>query len=565
MSPSPPPRRDVDTLSPATVRLLLRPRSQQLRNALFRGERRTLYLGLILGGGLFWLGLLGLMLWGADYAWSFAGVGPLLMRKLLDMLLSSLFVLLTFSNVIAALSVFYLSDDLELTLSLPVSRPTFHHARAADTLVQSSWMMLLFGVPVFLAYGIVAGAGPSFFLLTLVAVGALLVMASNVGVALATVLVNVYPARRTRELMVLLGAIMLVSLFVLLRTLRPERLVDAQNFESLAAYLAELQLPSPVLFPPRWASEVMGAALTGSPTPWVELGLLLTGALASLALARWTTAWGYDGGWARAQEARAARFYRSPIFDRVVRVLPPTWRPIAAKELRVLVRDPAQWSQIFLLAGLCAIYLVSVWFLPTGSFRGQVGQVLRDGLAFLNLGMGGFVMSAIAGRFQFTALSREGKSWWVLRGAPVVPETVLRAKAAFGLVPMVVVGEVLVVGTGIVLQARWEVVVAESILTVLLAFGISGIATAMGAIWPDFSAENAARGASSPAAVFFMVVAQGLVALVLALFVVATYLLVKGWTVPALSCASVAVLSCGFAGYWPPGRAASILWSRGLS
>ncbi|MBM4390611.1 MAG: hypothetical protein FJ090_05775, partial [Deltaproteobacteria bacterium] len=293
MSSNPPFRRDADTLSLATVQLLLRPRSQQLRNALFRGERRTLYLGLVLGGGLFWLGLLGLMLWGADYAWSFAGVGPLLMRKLLDMLLSSLFVLLTFSNVIAALSVFYLSDDLELVLALPVSRPTFHHARAVDTLVQSSWMMLLFGVPVFLAYGIVAGAGPSFFLLTMVAVGALLVMASNLGVALATLLVNVYPARRTRELMVLLGAIMLASLFVLLRTLRPERLVDAQNFDSLAAYLAELQLPSPTLFPPRWASEVMGAALTGSPTPWVELGLLVTGALASLALARWTTAWGF--------------------------------------------------------------------------------------------------------------------------------------------------------------------------------------------------------------------------------------------------------------------------------
>ena len=330
----PAPSPDAHRLSLATVRLLLRPRGQQLRNAVFRGERRGLYIGLAVTGALFWLGLFALMLWGADYAWSLTGIGPLLMRKLLDMLLASLFVLLTFSNVIAALSVFYLSDDLELVLSLPVSRPTLHYARATDTLTQSSWMMLLFGVPVFLAYGIVARADAGFYAVATLAVGALMVMASSLGIAVATVLVNVYPARRTRELMVLLGAIMLASLFVLLRTLRPERLVDAQNFESLAAYLAELQLPAPALFPPRWASEAMGAALVGSPTPWIEVGLLATGALATMAIARWTTSWGFDSGWARAQEARSARFYRSPWFDVVVKVLPRSWRAIAAKEMR---------------------------------------------------------------------------------------------------------------------------------------------------------------------------------------------------------------------------------------
>ena len=534
-------------------------------NSITRGERRSLYIGFAVLGALFWAGIFGTVLYMVGELWSYEGVGPYLSRKLLEMLLASLFTMLCFSNVITALSVFYLSDDLELILALPLSRPTFHYARFIDATIQSSWMMLLFGVPVFCAYGLVSGSAWTYFLATAVAVPALLLIATSFGVTFATVLVNVFPARRTRELMVLMGAMMLAALFVLFRTLRPERLVNAEGFDSFASYLADIQLPAPILFPPRWASEWMGRALLGSPTPWAEVGLLVFGALASMSVARWATSRGFDAGWARAQEARSARFYKSRVFDIVVRVLPTSWRPIAAKEIRVFVRDPAQWSQIFLLVGLCAIYLVSVQSLPLSVFKGSAAQVVREAITFLNLGMGGFVMAAIAGRFQFTAVSREGRAWWIMRGAPVMPLTVLRAKSAFGLVPMLIVGEVVVVGSGIVLDARTEVLVGEALLTILLAWGISGIATAMGAWWPDFSAENAARAAASPAAMLFMVVAQTLVFVVLALFVLFGYLFVVGRTGLSMIPAAMAVLLCLFAGSWPQRRAAESLWQRGLT
>ncbi len=556
---------DSAGLSLPLVRRLLSPRTLALKNAVTRGERRGLYLSFAVLALFFWAGLFAGMLYLVDQFWEVGAVGPVLARKFLDILLASLFSLLAFSNIITALSVFYLSDDLELLLALPVSRSTFHYARYVDTLVQSSWMMLLFGFPVFSAAGVIANAGPAYYFTVVFAVPCIMVIATSIGVIVATFLVNVFPARRTREFMVFVGVLMVAAAFVLLRALRPEQLADAQAFASLSEYLAALELPFPVLFPPRWAGEVIGAPLLHSPIPWVPTALLISGALASLALARWATARGFDGGWALAQEARAARFYRSRIFDHLVAVLPRTWRPIAAKELRVLVRDPSQWSQVFLLIGLCAIYLVSVKALPVGAFRGEGAQLLREGITFLNLGMAGFVMAAIAARFQFTAISREGKSWWVLRGAPVDPLVVLRAKAAFGLPPMIIVGEVVVVGSGLLLGARPGVLVAEGVLTLFMAWGISGIATALGAIWPDFTAENAARAASSPAAVFFMVIAQVLVAVILAFFVLAAYLAFKDRWIIAAILASVPLALCVFSGEWPTRRAAAILWARGLN
>ncbi|MFZ5482056.1 MAG: putative ABC transporter permease subunit [Myxococcota bacterium] len=546
---------------------LLAPRVVGLRNTVVRGERRMLFVLLAVVGLAFWAGMFGSVYWLVGKFWIVEGFGPFLARKLLEMMLASLFVMLCFSNVVTALSTYYLSEDLELVLSLPVSRPRFHYARLLDTMAQSSWMMGLFGLPVFLAYGLRIGAGPGFYVALLLAIPALLLIAADFGAVLATVLVNVFPARRTRELMVLLGILGIAGLFILLRTLRPERLVSAQEFDTLAGYLAQLQLPQPRMFPPTWASSVLTSTLLYQPFPWLDAGLLLTGALAASAIARWTTAWGFDGGWARAQEARAARFYRSESFDRLARLLPASWRPMAAKEMRVFARDPSQWSQVFLLIGVCGIYLVSVQTLPMDTFQGKILAAIKQTIALLNLGMGGFVMAAIAARFQFTAVSREGRAWWLVRGAPVDPAAVLRAKAALGIVPMLVVGLVVVVGSGVLLDAPAPLLLVEGVTTLFLAYGISGIAVSMGALFPDFRADTAARAASGPAAVFFMVVALVLVFSVLALEAVAVMLYVAragtyGWAagVPLFLAAAI----CVAAGTWPVRRSAEVLWARGL-
>ena len=549
----------------ATLRLLLWPRSRSLMNTVTRGERRGLYAGLGAVGFLFWLAIFGAVYFLVGKAWALDQIGVVLARKVLEMFLTSLFVLLGFSNVITALSTYFLSEDLELVLALPVSRTTFHYARFTDTLTQSSWMMLLFGVPVFLAYAIQSHAGPGYYLALATVVPALLIMAANFGITIATVLVNVFPARRTRELMVLLGIMAVAALFVVVRSLRPERLVNAQELENVAQYLAQLQTPDPILFPPRWASEILGATLLYSPFPWVEAALLLTGTSASGAIARWTVAWGFDGGWARAQEARSARFYRSQAFERLVAILPRDWRPIVAKELRVFVRDPAQWSQVFLLSGICAIYLVSIYFLPFSSFQGPMLTFMKEAMSFLNVGMGGFVMAAIATRFQYGAVSREGRAWWVIRGAPVEPREWLQAKGVLGLVPMVIVGEIVVVGSGIMLQARWELLALEGFVTLCIAYAMSGIALAMGAVWPDFKADSAARAATGPGAVFFMVVALFLNFTVLSLLAVAVWLGASGRSLPAAVAVSAFTLGgCVVLGRWPLRRAAEALWQSGL-
>ena len=52
------------------------------------------------------------------------------------------------------------------------------------------------------------------------------------------------------------------------------------------------------------------------------------------------------------------------------RPLPDQAGAIVEKDAKTFVRDPAQWSQVFLLAAIAVITLVSVSAMPGDIFRG---------------------------------------------------------------------------------------------------------------------------------------------------------------------------------------------------
>jgi len=472
--------------------------------------------------------------------------GPLLTRKLLEILLVSLFAMLVFSNVITTLSNFFLSEDLELVISLPVSKASFHYARLAESLTQSSWMMAMFGLPLFLAYGLVYEVGWTYYALLVVVVPCFLLIPASLGLVISAVMVNVFPARKAREALVVIGLLLVLSLVVLIRLMRPEQLVNAQAFESLAAYVAEMQAPVPEFFPPRWVGDVLVSQLQGRTFPQMSFGLLVTGALAALGSSRWLVSALYDGGWAKGQEAREARFAQAGWLDRLLgwvrRGLPADMAPIVEKDVKVFFRDPSQWSQVFLLGSLIVIYLFSVSALPVDVVRGPFMQGFKNALAFLNLGMAGFVMAGIAVRFQFTAVSGEGRAFWLLRTGPLDPQRYLVAKTLLGLLPMFIVGEVLILASNAILDSPVSLSVIGGITAALLAFSLSGLAMGLGAFFPDFKADNAAKASAGLGGVLFMVLGIIHIAVVIGLEVPVVWFIMRaGFEERALTGAEISV------------------------
>ena len=73
--------------------------------------------------------------------------------------------------------------------------------------------------------------------------------------------------------------------------------------------------------------------------------------------------------------------------------------------------------------------------------------------ALFNLALTAFVTSSVAARFVFPQVSLEGRAWWVLRTAPVPLGTIWWSKFTTAYLPLVLLGEALVVVTNRALGA----------------------------------------------------------------------------------------------------------------
>ena len=557
---------------------LLAPRLRGLLNRWKRAEpgMRAASIFFLIFGLMFWAGLFYLMYWLIGAFHAVEVFGPILTRKLMELLLLGMFGLLCFSNTVTGLSTFYLSDDLELVLSLPVPRHQFHLARLIDTMAQSSWMMVIFGLPVFIAYGVTHGAGLEYYLLLAITIPCFISIPVSIGVVMASTLVSVFPARRVRELLVFAGVLALVFVVVMLRVFRPERMVDAGNFESVAAYVAELQAPMPLLIPPQWVSDLLINSLQGRPMSWLSLGLLVSGAVAFTGVGRWITTALYDTGRSRSQEAQKARLATSgtldTVLDVITRPLGSEQRAVVIKDIKTFIRDPGQWSQLLLVGSIVIISLVSVAALPVDVVRGPWMGTFRNVLAFGVLGLVGFVMAALAARFQFTAVSLEGHAWWVMRSSPITASQYLWSKVLPGLIPMIFVGELLAVCSTWILGAGPFLMFVAMATALFLAMGIAGIAVGMGAMFPDFKVDNAARAAAGPAGVLFMIVSLTLVFCVIAIETYPVYIVLaaevksraitSGQMAGIIGCFTLAAGICLTALFLPLRIGAKRLWHR---
>ena len=511
---------------------LLSPGALTLGNVVRRSDARThlkhlFFVALGLG---FWVGLFILCIVVLKQFLSVEIFGIYLVRKLISMLLLALFSLLCFSNLISALSSYFLSDDLPLLQSLPITLRHLHAARFVQTFLNSSWMAALFGTPVLLAYGVVFSAGISYYVALLFYLIPFLMVPTAVGVIAATVLVCIFPAQRARDLMMLASLGLIVTLLVMLRFLQPEQLVDAGSFSDIVSFLSQVQTPTVPLLPAHWGVEILGPLAVGQ-TGQAPRYLALTGltGVAGYVLSGWVVLLLYPRAWTRAQEGSGSDTHTSGVGDRflwtITSPLPRPMQSIIVKDIKTFFRDSAEWPQLLLILALMSIYLYSIKVLPLGN--SFVSERLKNFIAFLNLGMVGFVMSAIAVRFLFTSVSVEGRAFWLLRASPLSPMKFLISKLVAGLPLLLGTGLTLVLASNWLLNTDRVVSVLGVITVLFLTFSLAGLSVGLGAMYPNFKAENVAKIASGPGGILFMIISQLFVGGIISLEAVPVWLFLR--------------------------------------
>ena len=428
---------------------------------------------------------------------------------------------MAFSAVVSALSTFFLSEDLRLLLPAPVPAERLFYSRFARTVGQSAWMVVAFLLPVLLGVGLARCAPPAYYVLAVATVLPFVVVPSAIGSVVTLGLVSVFPARRARDILMLMGLLFAIAIVMLLRFIRPERLLSVQSLPDITAFFATLQSPITPFLPSSWAGESLFAALRGS-LDSLHLGALWTTALAATVLARAAYGRHYFAAWSKAQEARKARFTRLSFLEPLVRRLrlSPARRGLLVKDVKVFLRDTTQWSQLLLLLALPVVYIYNFWVLDLDRLP-YVSREAKNLFAFVNLAFAAFVTSAVSVRMVFPAVSIEGPSFWIVRTAPVRMSSFLWSKFWASLLPILLLAEGLTVVSNHLLGAAPFLQMVGLGAIAFMALALVGLACGMGAQHPRFGTDNVAQIAGSYGGVAYMV---------LAVLYILTMLAFVGWS-----------------------------------
>lgn len=504
-----------------TILSLLQPRILGFKNRLSRRPGSHWQFFLFLAVGLaFWVGIFLVFFRILSYFNGIPGFGEVLAKKVLSMILLTLFTILIYSHLITSLSNFFLSKDLSLIHETPVPRLTLFSARFLESLFDASWMVVLMGLPIFLCYGIIFQAPFLFYVSLPLLFLPFVFLAASLGILMTLLLTSFLPVRRTRDLLVILSILMVTLLFMIFRLMRPEQLVNPDQLSTLVEYLGGLSAQESPFLPSSWAKEAFWSFMKGN---------LFPGLLPLLVL--WSSAWVFFNAdlllagryffssYSKAQEGTYKGGQVKNRFDpRLWKFLPfsPGTTGMILKDVKAFYRDKTQWSQLFILVALIIIYIYNFSVLPL--HKSPLPTLyLKNLIAFLNLGLAGFVLASVAVRFVFPAVSTEGQAFWMIRSSPLSLKKFLWYKFTFYFIPLMILSEVLIYFTNRQLQVSSSMQWISSLTMISLDFGLVGMAVGLGARYPQYGSENLGQMPTGPGGFLYMIFSLVLIGLTIGL------------------------------------------------
>ncbi len=500
------------------VLVLLKPRILSLKNRRVSGRRlRFLIFGAI--GLSFWGTMFAIFYRVLRYFQSVEGFGDILAYKLLSMTLITFFSLLIFSAILTSLAKLYLARDLSLVHSMPVSREKLFLARWIESTFDSSWMVLIYSLPVFLSYAIVYKAGGFYYAMVGLNVLPFCLIASSLSAIIVMIAAVVLPAGRIRSVFVFMGLLLALLLILSFRLIRPEKFVNPESFTSLILYLKTLESPSSPFLPTTWFSDILKASLSGSwKSALFHTALSWSGAITLIFISTWISGAIYFEGLSKSQTSAGKLFsfigWRKLGYGYLLNRLSRPVRAFVEKEIKTFFRDQTQWSQIFLVMGLIVIYLYNFSVLPLERSAMKL-EYLQNLLSFLNMGLAAFVLSAVSARFVFPAVSLEGEAFWIVRSSPLSIRTFLWIKFFVYFIPLLLLSELLIVLTNILLSVTPFMMILSMLTVFFMVPGIVAMGIGLGAIYPDFKSESPTQSVTSLGGLIYMTLCMGFIAAVI--------------------------------------------------
>ncbi|WP_051310030.1 putative ABC transporter permease subunit [Desulfogranum japonicum] len=411
-------------------------------------------------------------------------LGVILSLKIFQMAWIMIFTMLIFSSMISAVTTFYLAEDNEILLSSPVQPSEMYLMRYLTTAMNTSWMILVFSLPVFGAYGKIFHAGPLFWPLLVIAVPSVTLIATGIATILTVLVVYYFPARRTKDIVFYLSLCFGIFLYLVFRMIRPEELVNPDNYGQFIDYFSAVSAPAGPWLPAGWAANMISSYLLDGQVDLLLTGLLVTTPFVLFFLGQWLMDHLFVVGYSKSQESFGGhREFRPVRHFHSIRAW--IWR----KELKYFLRDSSEWSQFFMIAALIVVYLYNFKVLPLDRSPVSVFFV-SNVISFANIGLSGFLAASLATRFVYPSISAEQGAYYLLAVSPLSWKQYLWYKYQFYFFPFTLLALVLIVISNYLLQISGPMGWVSVFTGMLLTWTSLGLALGFGMYFADFKSGS---------------------------------------------------------------------------
>ena len=450
-------------------------------------------------------------------------LGVILSLKIFEMAWVIVFTMLIFSNMVSGVSAVFLSRDNEILFASPSSLEELYLMRYLTTALYTSWMMVIFSLPVFGAFGQVFKAGWTYHLLMVPAVLSIALIGSGLGLMVTIILVNLFPARRTKDIVVYLSLLFGILLYLVIRLLKPEELADPERFPDFIEYLSRLSTPATPLLPPNWASTLLTGYMQDHYIDWLLAALLVLTPVVLYFGGEWIMNRWFFPGFSKAQES----------FGGYRRFSTATYSPSSLgwffrKELKMFIRDSSQWSQLFLIGALIVVYLYNFKVLPLD--RSPLpADAIANIIAYANIGLTGFLVASLAIRFVFPAIGSEGSGFGLTLTSPLSLKKYMLYKYVFYVIPFTILTVILLVASNHLLQIKGPMWWISLITGLVITWSVVAMALGFGAMYADFKAENQAAVQGGFGAILFLFTALSFELIIILIASIPAYKLVRSW------------------------------------
>lgn len=445
-----------------------------------------------------------LLVWFGVFGASSLGFHHLLVQKIpfaggiletmFDMLFFSLGVMLVFSTSIILFSSLFSAPEARFLLSTPAAADQVFAYRFHGAVAFSSYAFVLLGSPILLGYGWIYSVPWYFYVMLPVYFLGYALLPGSAGALVCLLMVNYLP-RKPRHIAI--GAGLLVLLVAGLWGYR----VSAAARDAIAApdslqrLFSYFSFSRSGLLPSHWMTRGLLDAARGdfrASAGW--LAMMWSQGLFAYLVAAWTARHLYRRGFNRLATGDSLRkryggHWLDHLLERAVSFLHPQTRLLIVKDFRTFRRDPAQWGQILIFAGLLVFYTANT----RRFYNEELGQYYQSGVSLLNLTATSFLLCAYTGRFIYPLLSLEGRKFWILGLLPLGRNRLLWGKFGFSAAGALLIAEVLVVGSDILLGITSYIVALHAVTVFVLAVGLSGLSVGLGAWMPNFRESDPSK------------------------------------------------------------------------